>query len=122
MPPSCTCQAHKRYGGIIPAAGSTKHPLKKRKYPAQLGDVRNDMPQAEAKKFLPPDCSIWRDNLRGAWMVHQKGHRRHTESFKNHAGDSSGAMRAAVRWVWKQYLEDNCLPEADCPLKDILPL
>ena len=113
-------EAGNKYGGKIPAVGHRDHPLKKHKYSANLGVVRHDMPQSEAKRFLPPDSYIWRNNKDGAWCAHLRPHRRHSESFKSHAGDSTAAMKAAVIFVWRHWLDDHCLPDSHCHMKDLL--
>ena len=45
------------------------NPLYKRKFPDKWAVGINDLTQPEAKTFLPPNCSIWRNNTQGAnWL------------------------------------------------------
>ena len=37
------------------------------KYPLEMVFSTSDVTQLLAKQFLPPHCSIWRSNYRGAW-------------------------------------------------------
>ena len=114
-------QANKKYGGKIPGVKGENHLSFKTNYTAKLGEVKRDLLQADAKQYLPPRASIWRDNNRGAWSVHLAPHRRHSESFKNHGADSTEAMKSALRFVWRQWLNDHCLPLEHCPVSDLFP-
>ncbi len=78
-----------------------------------------DISQAEAKCYLPPKAAIWRANFVGAWCVHLPPHSRHTERWDLHGDSSVGAMKAACRFVWTQWLEDNGLATAKCPIKGL---
>jgi len=111
-----------RAGKPMPKQGAKGHPLCHFKYPAKLtvpAKGKNDLEQKEAKLMLPPTAHIWRANARGAWAVHLRPHRRHTEPWADWGWDSYLACRAAVRWVWAQWLDDQLLPRAHCPIKDL---
>ncbi len=66
-----------------------------RKYgsvPATWKTSTIDVSQQEAKRYLPPGASIWRANHHGSWQVHLKPHKRHSESWSLHDGNSQQAM------------------------------
>ena len=75
-----------------------------------------DVPQSEAKKLLPPGASIWRANFHGAWQVRLPPHRGHNEAWSKYDNNPRQAMLACVKFVWGQWLTDNCLTERDCPI------
>ena len=80
----------------------------------------HDIPQVTASRYVPPGCSIWRCNVRGAWSVHMPPHPRHSEAWANWQGDSFAAMKAGARWAWRQYLADHALPLDHCPIVGML--
>ncbi len=96
------------------------HPLNKYKAPAELAYSGDDVAQAEAKTWLPPDCSIWRGNFKALWAAHVKHHPRIQELWSDHGGSSKEAMLECVRRCWRLWLSDKCLPESACPIKGLL--
>ncbi len=101
------------------AAQAASKELKKRKFPslpAVLKSASNDLPQSEAKTFMPPGGYIWRANFGGSWQCHVPPHSRHTESWAQHGNDSRKAMLACIRFAWCQFLEEKHLEITDCPI------
>ena len=97
----CVCLANKVkvaniYKGKVPTSRSANHPLFKRVGPSEMPVGENDLPQAEAKKFLPPKTYIWRANKKGSWHTHTYPHKQHSESWSSHGGDSAKAMWAGI--------------------------
>ena len=109
------------YAGEIPTTSlDRRHPLHKHDFPPRFPTVGiNNMPQSEAKRYLPPLASIWRSNKIGAWNGHKPPHRRISETFVKRSGDSHAAMLVLCRRLWRQYLDDNCLPESHRPIAGI---
>ena len=110
-----------------PAPGSASHPLFGMEFPASPPPPPvglNDLPQSVARQLLPPHTSIWRENKRGGWASHYTcerfPHKRHSEKWSNHGGDSHAAMLACVRYSWTLYLEDHRLPRSHCPITGLL--
>ena len=109
-----------RRGGKTPKPNAKNHPLKSFKFPSSVPPALNELVQADAKQYLPPDAYIWRLNTRGAWGVTVGRHHDHVEPFARHSNDSSAAMWACVRFAWRVYLEDECLPVEHCPITGLL--
>lgn len=96
--------------------------LLKRKGKLSVSDwktSRDDLPQSEARRYLPVNANIWRANQIGAWSVHVQGHKRHSEVWSKHGDSSRDAMKAAVRYAWQQYLDDNSLDTSSCPIEGL---
>ena len=109
-----------RRGGKCPNPKSKTHPLARTKYPTELPAALHEVCQTDAKKYLPPGAFIWRLNVRGGWGVTVGRHHDHVEPWARHRNDSSAAMWAAIRFAWRLYLEDECLPLDHCPFKGLL--
>ena len=86
-----------------------------------LQEGTHDLVQKEAKKLLPPGCTVWRANYRGEWCFHLEPHQRHLSKWSDHAGDSYEALLCGVRQAWRMFLFDNLLQIKDCPIKDLFP-
>ncbi len=69
--------------------------------------------QADAKRFLPPATSVWRDLARGGWCGHCPPNSRLSESFDKHAGSSDDAFRALLVRLWIQNAEKVGQPPAN---------
>lgn len=106
-------------GGKTPAPSSHKHPLHGYKFVKSVPVARNDLTQAEAKQFLPPDTYLWRANTKGCWMARVLPHGSHSETWSKHGGDSAAALWAIIRFVWAQWLDDKCLPHNQCPIQGV---
>ena len=104
----------------MPKTSGENHPLRGHKLPDSLPSARNELPQSEAKRFLPPNSYLWRLNTRGAWGVTVGMHHDHVETWARHGNDSAKAMWACVRFAWKLWLEDEALPEEHSPFKGLL--
>lgn len=74
--------------------------------------------QREARSFIPPGTSIWRDCARGGWCAHHNDYRRISEGFTKHGG-SMLALRHCLRRLWGQYLEARGEPLANCPVSGL---
>ena len=107
-------------GGKVPGQGTKSHPLHGVKFPKTLPPALDELPQSEAKRYVPPGCYIWRLNTRAAWGVKVGRHSDKVEPFARHQNSSSKAMWACVKFAWMLYLEDNCLPADHCPFKGLL--
>ena len=57
--------------------------------------------QKFAKRYLPPNASIWRDNIGGAWNGHPKPSPRISERFN---GNEQDALRRILKRLWETYL------------------
>ena len=110
------CKAKLSGWKAVPKPNTKNHPLYKSKFPGELPKATNDITQALAKTYLPPTASIWRDNARGGWHVHVQNHKRHSECWKSHGGDSHETLKCVLRHAWGQYLSDHGLPESHCPI------
>ena len=77
--------------------------------------------QQEAKDFLPPGASIWQSRVRGEWCSHfdVPGQSRNTCAFTKYGG-SHGALMAALRLAWRQYLMYTGKDASHCPIKGLL--
>ena len=109
--------------GKVPlSCKNVKNPLHGVKLPKKLVLLSNDdLPQKDAKTYLPPGASCWRGNYRGCWSFHLPPHKRISESWSDHGGSSREAMLAGMRRVWSTYLRDWTLPTTACPIEGIFP-
>ena len=62
-----------------------------------------DIPQTEAKQYIPPTASIWRGMTNGSWNGHLPGHTRVSALWARHG--EQGAMRDVIRRLWTQWCE-----------------
>ena len=112
---------HWHKGKVIKSRDDPRHPLYKCKLPKDMivKTSEDDVSQPVAKTYMPPKVSIWRNNGGGAWCVHCKPHKRHSEPWANFEGNSRLALCAAIAFAWSTWLEDNCLDLVDCPIKGV---
>ena len=82
-------------------------------YPKAVPSPMDDMPQAEAKRFLPPDAHVWRSNVRGGWHFQVGNHPRGSENW---AGSSYRALMEVMRRAWVLWLSGERLPLSACPI------
>lgn len=94
-----------------PKAKKAKGPLAQKKMPTVI-------PQAEARKFIPPGTSIWRGTVRGSWQGHCKPFKRVYVNWK--ASSEPEAMKEVMRQLWCQYIQREALTNADCPWQGLL--
>jgi len=94
------------------------HPLHGKKFPASAARPvgTNDVSQNVAKTYLPPKTSIWRGETRGLWACHVQGHKRFSEQWSHHEGDSWEALMAVIRKAWRMFSRDEQLPVSACPI------
>jgi len=99
-----------------------------RKSEATLGKTRKprtqvipavpfEVPQSEAKKYMPSDSYIWKNNRRCAWCGYVPPYRRMTEPFT--AGGSYHALVRLLRRSWRRHNELNRRPLEECPVVDL---
>ena len=76
----------------------------------------DDISQSAAKAFLPPHTSIWRANVKGAWMAHvmYTDTPRMSEPWVKHEGYSYLAMKELVRRCWNIYNEYHGIAPGVC--------
>ena len=60
--------------------------------------------QSEAKKYLPPACSIWRGRTKRTWNCHCPGRSRISEPW---ATDEEAALSRILRRIWQIYCDHN---------------
>ncbi len=92
-------------------------PFYKAAWPKSVPLGEDDLPQREAKRFLPTGGHVWRDNARGAWAYHHEGHKRFSIPWSRFGGNSRLSMFEGMRVCWKLFLQDKCLPESACPIE-----
>ena len=73
------------------------------------------IPQSEMSRLCPPGCSVWRDNVRGAWSVHLPPWKRFSRPFW--VFGEQGAGLEAMREAWRLYLRDNGMDFSECPME-----
>jgi len=108
----------------INSVANPLHPLYKNKFAASAkppAKGSNDIPQSQARTFMPPKTSVWRGNNRGLWACHVKGHRRFSEPWSMHGGDSFLAMIAVAQKAWRLFCRDEQLDTSVCPIADLFP-
>ncbi len=106
----------------LKAAGKKLAKSLVKKFPRLPDDWKTstqDILQKDAKKYHPPSSSIWRSNFVGSWQIHVAGHKRHSERWACYDNNIRKAMWAAVKVAWSQWLEDNSLEEAQCPIEGL---
>lgn len=73
--------------------------------------------QGDAKRFIPPTTSIWRDCARGGWRAHCPPNSRLSESFDKNGGCSDLAFRFILRKFWCHFAEKmRASPAEVCPV------
>lgn len=88
-------------------------PLYKMRFPAFVPE--GALTQQEVKAMLPPGASCWRSNLgSGQWWVHLPPHPRISKSWTIQGHYE--AAQFVLKGVWRQWLDDNGLTTADCPV------
>ena len=68
--------------------------------------------QAHAKKFIPPQSSIWKDNTRGGWCGHMPPRRR----IACHEGSEFVSMQSTIKTLWSQFVEIHGIEVSDVPI------
>lgn len=76
------------------------------------------IPQAEAKRYIPPGSSIWRSLTRSAWCGHMPPRARCSEPWQRHGSDAA-ALHAIVVRMWRQHMEIEGLSPEETPF--VLP-
>lgn len=77
------------------------------------GTLPTEISQQEAKKFIPPACSIWRGRVAGNWQGERQPFASVYESWTNTSEPI--AMRRVVRQLWGQYLMREGKDRSECP-------
>ena len=75
--------------------------------------------QYEVTGLLPPGASIWKARSHCAWAAHFPPWPRTSASWSLYGHRE--ALRRVLATVWTQYLEDQELTPADCPIAGIFP-
>jgi len=97
-------------GGLGAAAAPIVGP--KRVLPAHIA-------QKDAKRFIPPNCSIWVSATRGEWNGHTHGHPHRVYEPFNRYGSSEEALHMCLRRLWLQFLEPLGLDGSSCPVEGL---
>lgn len=72
---------------------------------------------AEAKRLLPPECSIWRMRLRGGWAAHCTGYARISERF---GGVTEGeALKRCLERLWEMHFIKSGGDVTMCPVQGL---
>lgn len=79
---------------------------------------RDHIPQAEARKLMPPDSYLWRARLSESWQARYKS--LPPRSCKDSAwGSEKGAIVECLRYAWSCYLDCNGYDASECPVKGL---
>lgn len=109
------------YGKPASSIKSKDHPLHGLKFPGKPPSATDDISQAEARVWLPPNTYLWRNNNEGKWLFNQPSiKRRGRAAWSAHGGSSLKALRACLREAWENYLEVFRLPNSHCPIGGLL--
>ena len=73
------------------------------------------IPQSEMSRLCPPGCSVWRDNVRGAWSVHLPPWKRFSRPFW--VFGEQGAGLEAMREAWRLYLRNKGMDFSECTIE-----
>ena len=73
---------------------------------------KGSIPQADAKQYLPPGASIWKDRVHGGWCCHMPPRARISEPY---GSCEASALVEILRRVWAQSLELRALDWVACP-------
>jgi hypothetical protein len=84
----------------------------------KVGLLPSVIQQMEARKFLPPNASIWRDTRRGAWCCHTRPYTRISELWEKHGSDRAALVKILQR-SWLQRLEYDAMPLSSCPIPNL---
>ena len=79
------------------------------KWPPGIIDV------TEARRYLPPTASVWRDKKYGSWQGHYKPYPRIGRSWNKYS--EAEALRLVYVYVWGWYLLEKGQFESECPIK-----
>lgn len=71
--------------------------------------------QYEVRGLLPPGAHIWKANSHFAWAAYLSPWPRTSASWQLY--DHREALRRVLATVWQQYLDDNDLTPAACPIR-----
>ncbi len=63
----CSRSQVKKVGKTPTGRNNANSPFFGLKMPKELPTSDNDLPQSEARVYMPPFCSIWRSDVAGAW-------------------------------------------------------
>ena len=74
--------------------------------------IPNHIDQPEAKKYLPPDASIWRGRVKRTWNAHVVGRARISEPW---GADEQRALATILQRSWAQWLDLKGKVWAECP-------
>jgi hypothetical protein len=80
--------------------------------------IVTDVPQADAKLYVPIGGSIWIDHQDGYWCSHFKPFQRFSAPFKKFG--QAEALRLNYVDLWTKWCLINGYSHADCPMKDVL--
>jgi len=73
----------------------------------------------EAKRHIPPGCSIWRGFTQHRWCGHCPPNKRISNPFGAGA-DEGEAMFSCIRRLWVEHLELHGLDKSACPYAGLL--
>lgn len=98
-------------------AAATKQRKRARAAPERK-PLPHHLEQRDAKKFLPPNSTLWRSKTRGEWNGQFRQNKRVWEPFYKHGGSES-ALRVCLRRLWSQHLAYEGLDESECPFSGL---
>lgn len=88
--------------------------LKPSAYPAFPQEM---ISQAEMKKMLPPQASVWTGFSNGSWQCHLPPWRRRSFSWSQYG--HHGSAEQCLKHLWSTWLADNGLDIKDCPIRGL---
>ncbi len=97
------------------AAGGKK--IRAKKKPEWRLPLCSQVPQSEAKTYVPDGGSIWVDRGDGAWCSHYPPFKRFSRSWKKW-GESEG-LRLCLLDMWTKHCMVHGIPHSECPLKGL---
>lgn len=73
--------------------------------------------QSVARRWAPPEASLWRSNGDSGWCGHYEPYKR--THFSGSLHTHRGALVLQLADLWSKYLEYNALPVTDCPYPEL---
>lgn len=85
---------------------------KKRALPSDVA-----LTQESAKPYLPPGGFLWKARGNNSWCCRLPPYSQVSRSWRKHG--EQGALILCLRHCWDQYLEDEGMRQADCPVTNL---
>ena len=82
------------------------------------GNNMDHMQQAQAKKFLPPESSLWRSRGEDAWNARHRDMPTRSARDRAWGGEGKSLVRC-LQWAWSCFLSANGHDDSECPITDL---